>query len=402
MGWALRAEKGLAARGFDMAPLQSEAAEVLNVPPGELLREMRVRTADGRVRGGGDAIVLLASHYWWAMPLVWVAELPGGKTALRWAYRRLAANRHCAEGVCSLRRNPADAWWDWLPAFVLPGVALLIWWNRAAWLLMWAVALGLFAGFKWLTWRRAQGRGLGWRDAGYLFGWVGLDARTFLKPETRPTTGLAMATIFAFAKLAFGIACVIGAALLVGREASPLAIAWLGMVGTVFTLHFGAFHLLALAWQRIGFNAEPIMRNPLAATSLAEFWGVRWNRGFSDLAREHWFKPVAARHGAIAGTLAVFLLSGLLHEAVLSLPARGGWGGPTAYFLVQALALLLEHSTAGKCLGLGRGWRGWLFVALTTLAPIGWLLHEPFRHRVMLPFLEFIAAFINLVHPLPL
>lgn len=370
--------------------------------PGELLREMRVRTADGDVRGGTEAVVLLAGHYWWARPLVWGARLPGGRTALQWAYRTLAANRHCVGGVCGVRRNPPGTGWDWLPAFTLPGAAVLACWDGPGWLLMWAVALGLFAGFKWLTWRRAQGRGLGWRDAGYLFGWVGLDARTFLKPPPEPTTGLATAVAFGFAKLVFGLACLTGAALLVGTEASPLGVVWLGMVGTVFTLHFGAFHLLALAWQRIGFNAEPIMRNPLAATSLAEFWGGRWNRGFSDLAREHWFKPVATRHGAFAGTLAVFLLSGLLHEAVLSLPARGGWGGPTAYFVVQALALLLERSTAGKRLGLGRGWRGWLFVALTTLAPIGWLLHEPFRHRVMLPFLEFIAGLINLVHPLPL
>lgn len=400
--WATRWEASLAARGFGISPLQSAAADSLKLAPEKLLREMRVRTTGGHVCGGADAIVLLASHHGWAMPLVWFASLPGGRAALRLGYRALAANRRCAEGVCGLRTKPAGAWWDWLPVFALPAAAVIVCWDRPAWLLMWAVALGLFIGFKWLTWHRAQGRGIGWRDVGYLFGWVGLDAPTFLKPSRRPAIPPAKAVVFAFVKLALGLACLAGAVRLLPIGGSPLAIVWLGMVGTIFALHFGAFHLLALAWQRAGVLAEPIMRNPLAATSLAEFWGVRWNRGFSDLAREHWFKPVAARHGAVAGMLVVFLLSSLLHEAVLSLPARGGWGGPMAYFLTQAVALLLERSAAGKHIGLGRGWPGWLFVALTTLAPIGWLLHEPFQNRVMLPFIEFLAGLVNFTHPLPL
>jgi alginate O-acetyltransferase complex protein AlgI len=49
------------------------------------------------------------------------------------------------------------------------------------------------------------------------------------------------------------------------------------MVGLILTLHFGLFQILALFWQRLGVAAEPIMKAPLRATSLGEFWGKRWN-----------------------------------------------------------------------------------------------------------------------------
>ena len=38
-------------------------------------------------------------------------------------------------------------------------------------------------------------------------------------------------------------------------------------------------------------------------------------------------------------------------------PANAGYGLPTAYFILQGMALLAEHTRAGKRLGLGQGVR---------------------------------------------
>jgi alginate O-acetyltransferase complex protein AlgI len=134
------------------------------------------------------------------------------------------------------------------------------------------------------------------------------------------------------------------------------------------------------------------MRGPLLATSLADFWSRRWNTAFHQLAQDLAFRPIAHRLGAKAATIAVFLISGLVHELVISLPAQGGFGLPTAYFLLQVIGVLAERSRWGRQVGLGRGWRGWLFVMGFTGGPAFFLFHPPFVHNVILPMLRFIGG----------
>lgn len=100
---------------------------------------------------------------------------------------------------------------------------------------------------------------------------------------------------------------------------------WVGMVGIIMMLHFGIFHLLALSLQACGFNARPNMQAPLLAQSLADFWGRRWNTAFNVLAERHGFRLLTPRIGPDAALGVVFLTSGLLHEVVITLPARAGY-----------------------------------------------------------------------------
>src|SRR5262249_38299146 len=142
---------------------------------------------------------------------------------------------------------------------------------------------------------------------------------------------------------------------------APLLRGWFGMLGIILLLHFGLFEVLAYCWRRMGVDAEPVMHAPLLSTSLGEFWGKRWNTAFHELAHKLAFQPLAGPLGPAGATLVVFFISGLVHELVISLPARGGYGLPTAYFVLQGCGVLAERSRFGRRLGLGKGIRGRLF-----------------------------------------
>nr|MBA3686194.1 membrane bound O-acyl transferase family-domain-containing protein [Planctomycetota bacterium] len=191
--------------------------------------------------------------------------------------------------------------------------------------------------------------------------------------------------------VALGAALVWGGVAAVGA-AGALAQGWVGMVGIVLMLHFGVFRLVSCAWRSAGVEARPLMDRPLAAVSLGEFWGRRWNTAFRDLTHRCFYAPLARRWSPRVAILGGFLLSGVVHDLVISLPARGGYGLPTAYFALQALGLLVERSPFGRRLGLGRGRAGWSWTMLVVAVPVGLLFHPAFIRVVILPFLAALGA----------
>ncbi len=288
------------------------------------------------------------------------------------------------------------AWGGWLAAAV--GVGLVGWLTREAapWLAGVAIALAMFAALKIATLAgvaRVASPVSGWRIAGYFGAWPGMNARAFLGPRTaeRPP---GREWVMAIGVMALGGVLVLSAshALSVGNAL------WfgprVGMLGIILAAHFGAFHVLSCAWRTVGVVAPPIMRAPLAATSLAEFWGARWNLAFVEIARRFIVAPLARRIGARATGWIVFLFSGVVHEVAISLPARGGWGGPFAYFVIEAAGIAVERSAVGRRFGLGRGGRGWMWTLLVTALPAPLLFHEPFLIRVVEPMLRAGANFL--------
>jgi len=268
--------------------------------------------------------------------------------------------------------------------------------SAPRWALMWSIAFGLFFACKGITWRRATGPtrpGGNARSLGYLFAWVGMDAPAFLDPTRKVRPPAAREWLAPALKTMTGAALVWVIARLI-PPAHPLLASWVGMVGLALLLHFGTFHLLALAWRRAGVDATPLMRQPARSKSLAEFWSVRWNRGFHQLAHDLVFRP-ATRAGLRppAALLATFLASGLVHETVITLPAGGGFGLPTLYFTIEGLAVLLERSRIGRRVGLGSALRGRLFALAVAAAPLPLLFPAPFVGRVAHPFLRAVGAF---------
>jgi predicted DCC family thiol-disulfide oxidoreductase YuxK len=78
------------------------------LPEDRLLEEMRVLTVEGRVLGGADALVYLATELqrrpWWAWLLVAANRMPFGMRMLRTAYRWIAARRYCRQGGCPVAK----------------------------------------------------------------------------------------------------------------------------------------------------------------------------------------------------------------------------------------------------------------------------------------------------------
>jgi len=253
------------------------------------------------------------------------------------------------------------------------------------------MAFAIFFGCKWLTLGLAMNRAARvcpFRATAYLFAWPGMDATRFLSPALAPS--IRRATLFRNAALALA-RIVLGAFLLfaIARQIhQPIVAAWIGMTGMILTLHFGLFALLSLGCRAVRVEAPRIMDAPLRSTSVAEFWGRRWNGAFNDLALGLVFRPLVRRTGVAIATLSAFAASGLVHETVISLPAGAGFGLPTAYFLLQGLAVLLQR----KSVALRGTISGWLFTMLVVAGPAFWLFHPQFIRRVILPFMHAIGA----------
>ncbi len=214
----------------------------------------------------------------------------------------------------------------------------------------------------------------------YAFAWVGMEPLAFARRGApRP------------------------AAVSLGRQALVLATAALGWVAAhalapshpllatiplalaaSLVLHFTLLRLLGACLRRLGYAVREPFDRPLASTSLTEFWGRRWNRPFVELGALAVFRPLRSRVGRGPALLAMFAVSGLLHEMALSLPVRAGYGGPFAYFFLHGVLVLLEPRLDRKgwkpAGAWGLGWTlGWL------LLPIPLLFHPPFLEGVLLP-----------------
>lgn len=90
----------------------------------------------------------------------------------------------------------------------------------------------------------------------------------------------------------------------------------------------------------------------------------------------------------MAALLISFAASGLLHEAVITLPAGGGTGGPFLYFMLQGIGLCLERRFLRRLpRALQKAWTVmWLALPLPLLFPPAFVLN------IMSPFVRALTS----------
>ncbi len=132
--------------------------------------------------------------------------------------------------------------------------------------------------------------------------------------------------------------------------------------------------LVELCWLRVNRSVPAINQHPLAARSVADFWGCRWNRLFGDWLRQVCFRPLARQ--PIIALMVTFIVSGLIHELLVSLPLWfvyrvNCFGWMVGYFLLQLLAILAERQWLRQYPRLNRS-----FVWFVVLMPIPLILNQ--------------------------
>jgi alginate O-acetyltransferase complex protein AlgI len=218
--------------------------------------------------------------------------------------------------------------------------------------------------FKALTYRPLPAG----RAVAYLFLWPGMDARPF---ETTVEPGGLRLMAWGTSKMALGAAL-----LLLPRTGLFALDAVRVLLGIGFLVHLGLLDALAGFWRLRGIPVGRLFENPAASRTLGEFWGRRWNLAFHVVARDRVYRPVARRWGRGCGILAAFAFSGVLHDLLLSLPAGGGYGLPTLYFLLEGVLVLVERAWSLR----GRGWTLFCLVA-----PVPLLFHRAFLEAIIRP-----------------
>lgn len=225
----------------------------------------------------------------------------------------------------------------------------------------------------------------------FVIAWPGMNVRRFLLPRRAPTAPTARQWRGAFTCTAAGVGFLALGALL--RTNAPLLASWIGLVGIAYLFFFGLFLLSSLMFRAAGIDAQPLFREPRKSQNLIELWGRRWNRGFHDLVLETVYAPLA-RRSAAAAAIATFMVSGGLHELVLSIPARGGYGLPMLYFAIQAAGVGLVGSRRGARWGLREGQRAWNFGAILSLGGLVLLFAPAFHRNVVHVLLDDIATLV--------
>jgi alginate O-acetyltransferase complex protein AlgI len=192
------------------------------------------------------------------------------------------------------------------------------------------------------------------------------------------------------AGMGLGLAAMAGLAVaapaLGGSATGRLVLGWAGIVALLLTLHLGYADVLSGGVRAAGFPVPRLFRDPLAATTLADFWSRRWNLAFVEMDKLLFLPPLRRALGRRLAVPAVFAVSGLLHELAISFPGWGGWGLPLAYFLLHGALLAAETRVLHPERWPVAAARTWVLAWLPLPLPL--LFPAPFRTGLVIPLYD--------------
>jgi alginate O-acetyltransferase complex protein AlgI len=266
----------------------------------------------------------------------------------------------------------------WLLILALVVCADLVTRHIAPFARMVALCSVLFAGMKSLVYAEWAGKQkLPWsRYAIYSFLWFGMDPGAFVirRPRLAWKQDLLVGTILMAAGL-------LGCWFVRFMEWRHVLVLFIPLS---LGFHFGLLRILKALLRAAGFPVRTLFPNLLKARGIADFWGHRWNVGYSQMMQRIVGRPVEDSHGPSAALLAIFIVSGLLHEIAITLPVGQDFGFPTLYFTLHGLLTLAEKKLNRPI--------GKAFTLLAVAAPLGWLFPPLFQKEVVVPSIAVVAG----------
>lgn len=163
--------------------------------------------------------------------------------------------------------------------------------------------------------------------------------------HTRPVVSVRILGRLLVEALALGAACLLLRHIIHVQPpgaASALGRLFAGIVSFYAMMEFAA-DLTQFCFLASGTAMRPLHVMPVAARTLRDFWGKRWNRAVSAWLYRFIFLPLARRHHPNLGLVCVFLVSGAAH-AWLPLVALGVSAALSvgAFFGLQGVFILAE------------------------------------------------------------
>lgn len=301
--------------------------------------------------------------------------------------------------VTRLRSVGHARWAAWLLVVTFAVIVERVTADEPAGVRMLAIIAALWIGMKTVVCVEYQAAGhaplpfFAW--LGFAGLWFGMRPGVFANRNREPLRDSGRLIGRALQWVALGLSFLVLAHLIwqtwraaLGDAASLILVTLLALAGLSMIMHFGVVNVTAGVWRWFGVDCRPIMRTPLAARSLSEFWSRRWNIAFSEMTALAIVRPLTPRIGKKAAVFSAFLASGILHELAISVPVKAGFGLPLLYFALHGALVLAEGAMQriGRPIDrygpLAHVWTiGWL------LLPLPILFHPYFLSGVVWPLI---------------